>query len=78
MKIERNLGTLDRFLRAGISLIMLYYGLIDTTFFTDPIASIILSTMGCASMLVVVVGNCPLYKVIGINTAETRDKPAGR
>ena len=71
MRINRNIGTLDRILRTGISLAMIYYGFIDTAWLADTLATTLLGAIGVASLLVALIGYCPLYKLIGVNTCNS-------
>lgn len=69
MKFERNIGTLDRVLRIGISAGMIYFGFFSSALVTDRLAGLALGIFGTANMVVALVGYCPLYKLIGFSTA---------
>lgn len=69
MKFERNIGTLDRVLRIGISAAMVYFGFFTNYLITDHLAGIALGVFGVANMVVALVGYCPLYRLIGFSTA---------
>jgi len=68
MKFERNLGVTDRILRAGISLVMIYFGFFSMYLITDHVAGLILGATGVGSLIIAVIGYCPLYGLIGFST----------
>ncbi|HFD81568.1 MAG TPA: DUF2892 domain-containing protein [Gammaproteobacteria bacterium] len=70
MKLERNIGRLDQALRIGISAVLIYISLIDTSIIEDPMSSGILAFVGIGNLLVALVRICPLYTVAGINTCR--------
>lgn len=72
MKIQCNLGTLDRVLRSGISAGMIYFGFFSAYLVTDHVAGLALGTFGVANLLVAFVGYCPLYGLIGFSTVARR------
>ena len=72
MKFERNLGVIDRVLRAGISLAMVYFGFFGNYLITDHIAGLILGVMGVGSLIIAIIGYCPLYGLIGFSTYTPR------
>ncbi len=74
MILKRNIGGIDRALRVSFSLLMLYFGFSDNTIITDQMAGVIIGIIGLASLLVAVVGICPLYTVIKLNTLDSTDK----
>jgi hypothetical protein len=69
VQIKRNLGTVDRVLRGGISLLMLYFGFFSDYFVTDIVTRVLLGGMGIALMTVAIVAYCPGYALIGFSTA---------
>ena len=70
MKYIRNIGTLDRVLRIGISAILIYISLIDTRFIADPISSGILAIFAIGNLIVAILRICPLSTLVGINTCK--------
>jgi hypothetical protein len=68
MKFERNLGAFDRILRSGISLAMIYFGFFSNYLITDHLAGLVLGAMGVGSLVVALIGYCPLYGLIGFST----------
>lgn len=74
IKIRCNLGWLDRVLRSGIGLLMIYLGLIGKILITDAIAGIALGVFGVIILLSAIVCNCPLYMLVGFNTCRIAKK----
>lgn len=74
INIKCNLGGLDRALRSGIGLLMVYLGFINETLITDTIAGVALGVFGTIIMLSAIVCNCPLYLLAGFNTRRTAKK----
>ena len=71
--IVRNIGRLDQVLRIGISLGLVYVGLIDEQFIQDPFSSYIIGTVGALNFIIALARFCPLYVIAGINTCNRRD-----
>ena len=71
MRLEKNIGLVDQVLRIGISSFLIYISLIDTEFISDPVASGIFAFLGIGNLIVALVRYCPLYAVIGVNTARS-------
>jgi hypothetical protein len=69
IKYERNLGRFDRVLRAGVSFLMIYYGFVSHYLISDEIARLVLGVIGVLHLIVVFAAFCPLYAVVGFNTA---------
>ena len=70
MKITKNLGTLDRVLRTGVSLTIIYIGFFNNMLIDDPIVGTALGLFGVANLVVAAVGNCPMYTLINFNTCK--------
>ena len=70
LKLERNMGTLDRFLRllAGSTLLLL--GPFTDLIPTDTFSNVILSCMAVVALASATFSYCFLYKVTGFNTAS--------
>ena len=68
-RFERNLGKFDRVLRAGVSFLMIYYGFFSEYLISDAMARLALGVIGVIHLIVVVIAFCPLYAVVGFNTA---------
>jgi hypothetical protein len=75
-KFGRNLGMIDRILRGGISVAMIYFGFFSQYLITDHLAGLILGGMGIGSLLIALVGYCPLYGLIGFSTYTQRPETA--
>lgn len=76
LKFERNLGTFDRVLRAGVSFLMIYYGFFSEFLLSDAVARLALGVVGVLHLIVVIAAFCPLYAVVGFNTAVQKPSPA--
>lgn len=74
IKYERNLGKFDRVLRAGVSLLMIYYGFFSHDLLIDEIARLVLGVVGVLHLIVVITAYCPLYSVVGFNTAAQKSE----
>ena len=77
MTIERNIGTLDRVLRLVLSGAMVYFGFFSNYLLSDHLAAMALGIFGAANVVVALLGFCPLYRLIGLNTHARRpESPA--
>jgi Inner membrane protein YgaP-like, transmembrane domain len=72
IKFERNLGKVDRVLRAGVSFLMIYYGFFSHYLLSDEVARMALGVVGILHLIVVITAFCPLYAVVGFNTAAQK------
>lgn len=68
LRFRKNIGFLDQVLRLGISGLMVYFGLVDTSIIADPFSARVVGVLGALNILVALVRFCPLYAVVGINT----------
>jgi hypothetical protein len=66
----RNLGHLDQILRLGIGCALIYAGFIDAEFIQDPVSSYLVGAFGVVNILAALARYCPLYALVGINTAR--------
>ena len=69
MKLEKNVGMADRILRFGVSTFMIYLAFFDNSLIQDQLAAIVLGVFGIIIMLSAIVGACPLYGLVGFNSA---------
>ena len=69
MAIKRNVGLVDRILRLGGGLTMVYFGFIDSSAIPDQVAAILLGVFGSIFLLTAIFSSCPFYNLIGINTS---------
>ncbi|PXY01065.1 DUF2892 domain-containing protein [Marinifilum breve] len=67
--MKKNMGTLDRTLRviASITLAILYF----TNILTGSIGLVVF-IFACIMFLTSVIGNCPPYTLMGINTCKIK------
>ena len=68
--MTRNMGMLDRGLRVGAALILLYLAF-GTAFAAAGFLHWLLIAVATVFLLTSIVGNCPLYRVIGVKTCRT-------
>jgi len=68
--MSKNIGRLDQILRIGISLGLIYIGLINEEFIQDPLSSYIIGTLGVLNLVIALVRYCPLYSLTKINTCH--------
>lgn len=66
----RNLGRLDQILRVGIGGGLVYAGFIDSGLIQDPLSSYLVGGFGLVNILAALARYCPLYALVGINTAR--------
>ena len=62
-----NVGTIDRGVRLVVGLALLYFALL-----AQPNGYNWVGWIGIIPILTALVGNCPLYSLIGISTCQTR------
>ncbi len=74
MNIKRNIGGIDRVLRIGIGISMIYFGFISDYIITDAVAGSIFGMFGSVMLVIAVVGNCPFYSVIGFTTRHDSEQ----
>ncbi len=68
-----NIGRFDQILRIGISLGLVYVGLIDKDFIQDPLSSYIIGAIGIVSTVIALIRFCPLYVIAHINTCPHKN-----
>jgi Inner membrane protein YgaP-like, transmembrane domain len=76
IRYQKNLGKFDRVLRAGVSFLMIYFGFFSHYLISDEVARLALGVVGVLHLIVVLVAFCPLYAVVGFNTAAPRPDAA--
>lgn len=72
--MNKNVGTIDRRVRALGSCVFIYIGFIDGDLITDPVSSTIIGVIGIFNLLVALSRVCPLYIITDINTLQAKDK----
>ncbi len=70
----KNVGNIDRKIRALISIVFIYLGFFDDNLISDPISSTIIGVIGIFNLLVVMSRVCPLYSITDIDTLDKDDK----
>ena len=71
--LGKNVGGMDKVLRLGAGSAMFYFGFIDEVFITDELGSYLLGGFGFMFAMSGVLGLCPLYHLIGLNTCKDCD-----
>jgi len=72
--MEKNIGRIDQILRTGISMGLIYIGIIDKAFIKDDFSSYIIGALGIINLLIALIRFCPLYAFAGINTCTNESK----
>lgn len=65
--MKSNMGVIDRVIRIAIAGVLLYLGLIV---YRDSALGIGLAFLSIIPVLTALLGNCPLYKLLGISTRQ--------
>ncbi|MGB3639037.1 MAG: DUF2892 domain-containing protein [Rivularia sp. (in: cyanobacteria)] len=65
--MKSNMGVIDRVIRIAIAGVLLYLGLIVHR---DSALGIGLAFLSIIPVLTALLGNCPLYKLLGISTRK--------
>jgi hypothetical protein len=76
MKFKRNLGLVDRVLRTGVGLAMMYAGFVNQSLVADDVARLALGVMGIFMIAIALIGWCPMYGVIGFSTCSHKPESA--
>lgn len=70
MSVKTNVGLIDRIIRLGVSVALFYLALYFPATAEDMVASYILLAAGVVNTIVALIGICPVYMAIGVNTAR--------
>ena len=70
----KNVGNIDRRIRALISIVFIYIGFFDDNLISDPISSTIIGVIGVFNLIVVLSRVCPLYSITDIDTLDKDEK----
>lgn len=70
-KKYRNAGKLDRSLRVIMSIVLIYFGFINTGFISQALLATLIGIFGIINILVAVTGVCPVYTLAGISTCDS-------
>ena len=68
--MTKNMGTLDRGLRIAAALVLLYLAF-GTAFAATGILHWLFIAIAVVFLITSVIGNCPLYSIVGIKTCRT-------
>lgn len=75
MKLEHNMCPLDRAIRVGIAVGLMYVGFVNTFLIDESIINGILGAFGVINLFSAALANCPVYTIAGISTCSVREKP---
>lgn len=70
MSIKINVGVLDRLLRLAVSAVLFYLALYYPATADDSVTSVTLLVAVAINSLVALIGICPVYMALGVNTAR--------
>ncbi len=70
MLAKTNVGLIDRIIRLLISAPLFYLALYFPMTAEDTVASYTLLAVGAVNTIVALIGVCPVYMAIGVNTAK--------
>lgn len=66
-----NLGTIDRILRAGVGIVLLYLAFLSGwPLFADPVFKYGAAVIGVVMLATSTLKFCPLYSILGIKTCR--------
>ena len=68
--MKKNMGTLDRGLRIAAALVLLFLAF-GTAFAATGVLHWLFIAVAAVFLITSVVGNCPLYSIVGIKTCRT-------
>lgn len=77
MMFKRNIGLIDRLLRSGIGLAMMYVGFLGQHLVADYVTRMVIGGMGVFMIAIAIVGVCPMYALIGFSTYSPKPASAG-
>lgn len=75
MKLTRNIGWLDKFLRYGISVILISLHLTGVVEGTIGTITLVLAGL---FLVTGILRFCPLYSLLGVSTGKSEEKPPGK
>ncbi len=67
--MKKNVGLVDRLIRAVVGCFLLYYGLIDTSLVNNQLASYIMLAFAGINLFTAIIGSCPMYSLANLSTA---------
>jgi hypothetical protein len=76
MKIQKNLGVIERVARIAIGAILLLIA--SLAFVGSASVWALFGLLGVFPLIAGIVGFCPRYALMGINTCKVRQEPGGR
>ena len=73
MNFKRNLHTIDRMIRVIFSMVFIYFGFVDSSYISHNVLAMLVGGFGVFNLIVVAVGHCPLYGLVGLSTYKDKD-----
>jgi hypothetical protein len=67
--MKKNVGLVDRVVRAIVACFLVYYGLIDTSLVDNQLASYIMLAFAGINFVTAIMGSCPMYSIANLSTA---------
>ena len=74
MSVSINVGLIDRVLRLGISVVLFYLALFYPSTSSDAVTSYTLIAVAAINAVVALIGICPIYLLIGVNTHNSESE----
>jgi len=71
MNISKNMCLIDRGMRTGLSIFLIYIGFVNTGLVANTALNILLGGFGVLNLLSAVCGWCPVYWLANFNTCRT-------
>jgi len=66
--MTKNIGNIDRLIRTIVGIVLLIL-----TLYTGGVLQIVLAVVGAILLATGLIGFCPLYKVLNLNTRDKKD-----
>jgi hypothetical protein len=74
MIIKKNMGSIDRSLRAIIGALLVYLGIFDTSIVSNQVVQYIITALGILNITTATLAFCPMYVLARISTMSGADK----
>lgn len=75
MKLKHNMCHMDRAVRVGIAVGLMYVGFVNTSLIDDSIINGILGAFGVLNLFSAALAHCPVYAIAGISTCSAKEEP---
>lgn len=74
-RFKRNMGQLDRLLRAIIGLVLIYIGFFATELVDNIVINLLLGLLGLLNLAAATTAYCPVYRLANLQTGKNRNTP---